>query len=138
MDRLRLQFLVLILAGWMTVALCGFAVAALTAEGHHGQIYELTGPQLLTFAEAVEKIAGATGRNVRYVQIPAEDFAAGVAEAGLPEDIAWLLGYLFTTVLDGRNAYVSDGVRRALGSEPREFGAYAQQTAAAGVWSAAP
>ena len=110
------------------------AVAALTEDGHDGQVYELTGPRLLTFAEAVDEIARATGRPIRYVQIPPEAFAAGVAEAGLPEDIAWLLDYLFATVLDGRNASLGDGVQKALGREPRDFADYARETAAAGVW----
>ena len=110
------------------------AVAALTEDGHAGQVYELTGPRLLTFAEAVGEIAGATGRTIRYVQIPPEAFAAGVAEAGLPEDIAWLLDYLFATVLDGRNAQLADGVRRALGRDPGDFAEYVRRTAAAGVW----
>ena len=94
------------------------AVAALTEDGHAGQVYELTGPRLLTFAEAVDEIVRATGRTIRHVQIPPETFAAGVAETGLPEDIAWLLDYLFATVLDGRNVHLGDGVRRALGREP--------------------
>ncbi len=111
------------------------AVAALTEDGHAGQVYELTGPRLLTFAEAVDEIARATGRTIRYVQIPPEAFAAGVAEAGMPEDIAWLLDYLFATVLDGRNAHVVDGVRRALGREPGDFAEYARRIAAAGVWN---
>ncbi len=110
------------------------AVAALTEDGHAGQIYEVTGPRLLTFAEAVDEIAQATGRTIRYVQIPSEAFAAGVAESGLPEDILWLLDYLFATVLDGRNAYLADGVRQALGREPRDFAEFARQAAAAGVW----
>ena len=110
------------------------AVAALTEDGHAGQIYEVTGPRLLTFAEAVDEIAQATGRTIRYVKIPSEAFAAGVAESGLPEDILWLLDYLFATVLDGRNAYLADGVRQALGREPRDFAEFARQAAAAGVW----
>ena len=110
------------------------AVAALTEDGHAGQIYEVTGPRLLTFAQAVDEIAQATGRTIRYVQIPAEAFAAGVAESGLPDDILWLLDYLFATVLDGRNAYLADGVRQALGREPRDFAEFARQAAAAGVW----
>ena len=110
------------------------AIAALTEDGHAGQAYELTGPQLLTFAEAVDEIARATGRTIRYVQIPPQAFAAGLAEMGLPENIAWLLDYLFATVLDGRNAHLDDGVRRALGREPGDFAAYARRTAAAGVW----
>jgi len=113
------------------------AVAALTEDGHAGQVYEVTGPRLLTFAEAVDEIAAATGREIRYVQIPPEAFAAGVADAGIPEEIAWLLDYLFATVLDGRNAHVVDGVHRALGREPRDFADYARRTAAAGVWNVA-
>ena len=42
--------------------------------------------------------------------------------------------YLFTTVLDGRNAHVGDGVRRALGREPEDFAEYARRNAAEGVW----
>ncbi|MCH9648683.1 MAG: NAD(P)H-binding protein [Deltaproteobacteria bacterium] len=110
------------------------AVAALTEEGHGGQIYEVTGPRLLTFAAAVEEIARATGRPIRYTQVPSEAFAAGLGKAGLPRDIVWLMNYLFSTVLDGRNAQLSDGVRRALGREPRDFSEYARRTAATHVW----
>ncbi|MCH8247256.1 MAG: NAD(P)H-binding protein [Bacteroidetes bacterium] len=111
------------------------AVAALTEDGHTGQVYELTGPRLLTFAEAVDEIARATERTIRYVQISPEAFAAGVTEMGLPEDIVWLLDYLFATVLDGRNAHLTDGVQRALGRAPRDFTDFVRDAAAAGVWS---
>ncbi len=111
------------------------AVAALTEDGHAGQVYDLTGPRLLTFAEAVDEIARATGRAIRYIQIPPEAFAAGVAEAGLPEDITWLLDYLFATVLDGRNASLEDGVQKALGREPRDFADFCRAAAASGVWN---
>ena len=141
------EFLDMVLAGEITLPagdvpepfidvddIADVAVAALTEDGHAGQIYEVTGPRLLTFAQAVDEIAQASGRTIRYVQIPAEAFAAGVAESGLPDDILWLLNYLFATVLDGRNAYLADGVRRALSREPRDFAEFARQTAAAGVW----
>ncbi len=111
------------------------AVAALIEDGHAGQEYEVTGPRLLTFAEAVDEIAQATGRTIQYVQIPPEAFAAGVAEMGLPEDIAWLLNYLFSTVLDGRNASLEDGVQKALGREPRDFADFCRAAAASGVWN---
>lgn len=112
------------------------AVAALTEDGHAGRVYELTGPRLLTFAEAAAEIADAAGRPIRYVQILPEAFAAGVAEMGLPEEIAWLLNYLFSTVLDGRNASLEDGVQRALGREPRDFADFCRAAAASGVWNA--
>jgi hypothetical protein len=45
-----------------------------------------------------------------------------------------MLDYLFATVLDGRNAYLSDGVQRALGRPPKDFAMFARGTAATDVW----
>lgn len=111
------------------------AVAALTDDRHVGEVYELTGPRLLTFAEAVGEIGRATGREIRYVPVSGEDYAAAAAEQGLPADVIALLTYLFGEVLDGRNAHVADGVQRALGRQPRDFGDYARDAAATGVWT---
>jgi uncharacterized protein YbjT (DUF2867 family) len=110
------------------------AVAALTEYGHAGQIYEMTGSKLLTFGEAVQHIASATGREINYVQIPKEDFTAGLKDVGLPEVMVNLYTYLFAHVLDGRNEYLTDGVQRALGRQPRDFKTYAKDAAAAGAW----
>jgi uncharacterized protein YbjT (DUF2867 family) len=110
------------------------AVAALTDDRHIGELYELTSPRLLTFAEAVGEIARATGREIRYVPVSIEEYAAGAAEFGVPADFVEFLTYLFSEVL-GRSAYVTDGVQRALGREPRDFSAYARETAATGVWT---
>ena len=142
------EFLDMVLAGAITLPagdipepfvdaddIADVAVAALTEDGHTGQIYEVTGPRMLTFAEAVEEMALASGREIEYVQIPSEAFAAGIAESGAPADIAWLLDYLFSTVLDGRNAYVCDGVKRALGREPTDFAEYTRRIAESGVWN---
>jgi uncharacterized protein YbjT (DUF2867 family) len=111
------------------------AVAALTEPGHSGRVYELTGPRLLTFAEAIAEIGRGTGRELRYVPISVEEYAAGAAEQGLPEDVIGLVQYLFSEVLDGRNAQLADGVQQALGREPRDFADYVRETAATGVWN---
>jgi uncharacterized protein YbjT (DUF2867 family) len=111
------------------------AVAALTEDGHAGQLYELTGPRLLRFDEAVAEIAEATGRPVRSVPTSNDEFMGGLAEVGVPDDVRSLLAFLFTEVLDGRNASLTDGVQRALGRDPRDFADYARRTAAAGVWA---
>jgi uncharacterized protein YbjT (DUF2867 family) len=113
------------------------AVAALTDDRHVGELYELTGPRLLTFADAVGEIAGATGRDIRYWPVTLEEHAAASAALGVPGEVVDLLTYLFAEVLDGRNAHVTDGVERALGREPRDFADYALATAATGVWTPA-
>jgi uncharacterized protein YbjT (DUF2867 family) len=96
----------------------------------------VTGPRLLTFDRAAREISEAAGREVVFQAVPREAFAAAVAEAGTPPDVAWLLDYLFATVLDGRNAHVADGVRRALGREPRDFSDFARRITASGAWNA--
>lgn len=113
------------------------AVAALTESGHHGEIYEVTGPRTLTFKEAAQEISRAAGREVQFIQIPKEAFAGAIADSGAPKDIAWLLNYLFETVLDGRNARVCDGVERALGRKPTDFSVFANRIAASGAWRVA-
>jgi uncharacterized protein YbjT (DUF2867 family) len=112
------------------------AVAALTEDGHAGRVYELTGPQLLRFDEAVAAIADATGREIAFAPVPIDAFAAALREHAEDDDVIWLTTYLFTEVLDGRNASVADGVQRALGRAPRSFSDYARRTAASGVWAA--
>jgi uncharacterized protein YbjT (DUF2867 family) len=113
------------------------AVAALTDHEHVGEVYELTGPRLLTFSDAVGEIAQATGREIRYVPVSIEDFAAGLDEQGVSGEWIELLVYLFQEVLDGRNAHLADGVQRALGREPKDFADYARDVAATGVWTPA-
>lgn len=112
------------------------AVAALTEAGHGDQLYELTGPRSLTFAEAVATIARATGREIRYVDVPPDTYAAALAAEGVSANVVWLMDYLFTTILDGRNAQVMDGIQRALGREPRDLADFARHAAATGAWHA--
>jgi len=111
------------------------AVTALTQQGHVGQLYELTGPRLLSFADAIAEIGKAAGRDIRFKQISHAEFAAAIAAHELPAEFAWLLNELFTEVLDGRNEALTDGVQRVLGRAPKDFSVYATETAASGIWS---
>ncbi|WP_329108102.1 NmrA family NAD(P)-binding protein [Micromonospora sp. NBC_01699] len=111
------------------------AAEALTGDRHAGRLYELTGPRLLTFAEATAEIADAAGRQIHYRSVPPEGYAAEMARYDVPAEFVEVLVDLFGQVLDGRNAYLADGVRRALGREPRDFAEYAKEAAATGAWS---
>jgi uncharacterized protein YbjT (DUF2867 family) len=111
------------------------AATVLTDDGHTGEVYELTGPRLLTFADAVAAIGDATGRPVEYQHVTAEDFASGLLAEGVPADDVEFLVYLFGTVLDGRNESLADGVSRVLGREARDFTDYARATATTGIWN---
>ncbi|HBF91009.1 MAG: NmrA family transcriptional regulator [Hyphomonas sp.] len=141
------EFLQLVLSGNITLPvghvrepfidaddIADVAVAALTETGHAGEVYEVTGPRLMTFEDVARDIANASGRPVKFVRIPSEDFLQGLRQAGAPDDQIWLLDYLFTNVLDGRNAHLTDGVQRALGRPPKDFSEFAREMAATGLW----
>jgi uncharacterized protein YbjT (DUF2867 family) len=110
------------------------AVAALTSDRHIGQLYEVTGPRLLSWADAVAEVAQAAGRPVRYVPVSLEDYAALLLDQQVPSDYVKMLTDVFAQVLDGRNTYLGDGVQRALGRPPRDFRDYARDAAATGSW----
>ena len=111
------------------------AVAALTEDGHDYEVYEVTGPRLLTFNDVAREISNAAGREVGFVPISKAAFGEAVAASGAPDGLVWLLSYLFETVLDGRNARLGDGVQRALGREPGDFTDYARRIGAQGIWN---
>ena len=111
-------------------------VAALTDDRHVGQLYEVTGPRLLSFGDAVAEVAAAAEREIKFVSVSIDDYVGMLAEYGMPQDFIWLLNHLFTDVL-GSKAQLADGVQRALGREPKDFAVYARETAATGVWTAA-
>ena len=110
------------------------AFAALTDDRHVGRLYELTGPRLLSFADATAEIARASGRPISFRHVTPEDYTATLTSYGVADDVAWLVNYLFGTVLDGRNAHTTSGIAQALGRPPRDFTAYARVAAAAGAW----
>ncbi len=112
------------------------AVAALTEEGHTGELYEVTGPRLMTFAEMAAELSRAMGRTVRYVPISFEDFHAEIINAS-GEMIADVITDIARETLDGRNANTADGVQRALGRAPRDFSDFADEAAKSGAWTQA-
>ena len=113
------------------------AAVALTDDRHAGQVYEVTGPRLLTFADVAGEIAKATGRHIEYMPISSDEFAAALEGEGIPLDLVHGLTALFASVLDGRNAHLDNGVQRVLGRRSRDFHDYARDTAATGIWTEA-
>lgn len=114
------------------------AVVALTEDGHSRHLYEVTGPEALTFDDAIHQIASATGLDVPVSHIPPDEYAALLRRTGVPEVEVGLWLYMFTTILDGRNTPTAPGIQQALGRPPATFAAYAARTAATGVWNKEP
>lgn len=107
----------------------------LVNDTHNGQTYELTGPRLLTFEQAVNEIANATGRNITFQGLTLKQYSEMLAEYQVPEDHIWLANYLFEQVLDGRNAHITSDIEKILGRKATDFSVYAKQTAKTGIWN---
>ncbi|SEF37457.1 Uncharacterized conserved protein YbjT, contains NAD(P)-binding and DUF2867 domains [Amycolatopsis pretoriensis] len=107
------------------------AASALTGDRHHGEVYELTGPRVVGFGEAVDLIARAAGREIEYVDVEPEAFIGRQIAYGVPETVARLLTGLLSGLRDGRGIELGDGVERALGRPPRSF----EEFVAAASWT---
>lgn len=112
------------------------AVAVLLNDGHKGQIYELTGPRLLSFEEVIAEIAEASGRNLQFIPISLPEYVNAMREMGLPDDYIWLIEYLFTEVLDNEeNQIVTNAIETLLGRPPVDFSEFVAETVKTGVWN---
>ena len=112
------------------------AAEVLTSGGHHGRVYDLSGPRGLTFAEAVTTIAAAAGREIRYEELTPSEYRDSLRAEGLPEEAVEELDAMFAAMRAGHLAPPADGVRQVLGRDPLDFADYAAKAAAAGAWSA--
>lgn len=61
-------------------------VEALMNEGHHGQIYALTGREVLTRKEAVQTIAAAIGKDITFSELSEEEARQRWRDQGYDED----------------------------------------------------
>ena len=96
-------------------------VNSLTEKGHLGKLYEVTGPELLSFKDLAYKFTQHLDRPVRFVEISLEEFERSLIEVGVPDDAIEMLIYLFVEVLDGRNESLANGIELALGRKPTSF-----------------
>jgi len=101
------------------------AYRALTARGHAGHVYEVTGPAALSHQEVAELVSQVMGRQIRYVSPPLEVFRKTLAGYGLD---AWMVAGLSELYedyqrsgADGYAAQVTETVREVTGKMPRSL-----------------
>jgi uncharacterized protein YbjT (DUF2867 family) len=100
-------------------------VESLLDNKHVGQTYELTGPRQLTFKQVTEEISKVTGRDIRFESITMDKYTKMLKEYQVPEDVIWLINYLFTEVLVDRNSGVTNDIEKVLGRKAKDFAEYA-------------
>ncbi|MBI3617702.1 MAG: SDR family oxidoreductase [Candidatus Omnitrophica bacterium] len=106
------------------------AVKVLTTLGHEGKIYELTGPELLSYADVVQKMATAVGKPLKYVDVPEAKAREGMLAAGVPPLLADSMLCYFAWVKAGR-MFTTSTVAELLGRPARSFDEWAKDHVAA-------
>ncbi|MET4004371.1 uncharacterized protein YbjT (DUF2867 family) [Arthrobacter sp. UYCu511] len=115
--------------------LAEIASKALIEQGHAGTVYEVTGPRLLSMYDVAAEISAASGRHIDYSPSTAEEFVTDLAQDGIAHEDAQPLAELFESILDGRNASLTDDLESALGQPGTDFTEYARRVAAHGTWN---
>jgi uncharacterized protein YbjT (DUF2867 family) len=106
------------------------AAKVLTGSGHEGKIYPLTGPEALSMTEVAEKLSAATGKPIRYVNVPPEAARQAQLAAGMPPYLADGLFELFAERRNGKEAKVWPDAGALLGRRPTSFDEFAARHAA--------
>ncbi|MER6770694.1 NAD(P)H-binding protein [Streptomyces bacillaris] len=110
------------------------AVAALTEDGHDGEVYELSGPRALSVPEVLDEIAKASGRRAAYAPLEEAAFRDALVVRGMTEVEADLWTAALDPIRTSREAPLKDGVHRALGRPPRDVSDVFRDAAAEGAW----
>lgn len=106
------------------------AAAALTHDQFNGQAFNLTGPEALSYSEAVAVLSQALGRRINYQALDDASFVSGLVAAGVPEDYAKFLAFLFYPVRENWTAGVTTAVKTLTGQEPRSLATYVEDNLA--------
>jgi uncharacterized protein YbjT (DUF2867 family) len=94
---------------------------------HAGRTYTLTGPEALTAAELAALATEVVGREIRYVDLPDDQLAAGLREAGMADWFVESMIYLEGIKRAGYAAEVSPAVREVTGRDPETYRAFLER-----------
>ena len=89
----------------------------LTAKGHAGKSYEITGPEVLTFKQVAERFSAVLGRKIEYVPMPIDQFRERMTRVLKP----WHLNAvceLFQEIDEIGLEHTTDTFRQLTGREP--------------------
>ncbi|WP_338291782.1 NmrA family NAD(P)-binding protein [Planctobacterium marinum] len=107
---------------------------SLLDESPDNHIYEITGPELLSFKKIAEIFSNNLKVDVTATHIPLDTYLSELAKFGIAEEEIKLTRYLFEELLDGRNEYLTSDLERVLGREPTSFQQYIESTRRSGAW----
>lgn len=97
------------------------ATRVLTAPGHEGKAYELSGPQALSYSEAANALSRVLDRKINYVAVSDDAARAEMLSSGMPEFYADYLLDLFRAYREGAGSQVTAEVKTITGRDPIAF-----------------
>ncbi|HEX2375467.1 MAG TPA: SDR family oxidoreductase [Actinomycetota bacterium] len=106
------------------------AAAVLISDGHEGQTYELTGPEVITFADVAAQLSEVTGRPVRFLPVPDAAALEGLVQAGAPAWMAENVVAVFGMLRRDPAAQVTGAVHALTGRQPRHLAEFLRDHAA--------
>lgn len=110
------------------------AIATLIDPSKVNRLYEVTGPELMTFQDCVDEISRQLNKEIKFTSVSIDDYLDLLKKQNVPESYQWLLKELFTGVFDGRNANLTHGVEEATGRKSTTFADYVAKTIKGGYW----
>ncbi|EZH75253.1 NmrA family transcriptional regulator [Aquimarina atlantica] len=114
------------------------AATVLLDDSYNGEIIEVTGPELITFKDVINIISKTSNRSLNFYDITLEQYINGMKQVQIPNDVIWLIEYLFSHVLTNPdNQQVVNDIERVLGRKAKSFLEYAKDTAKTGIWNQA-
>ena len=108
------------------------AVAAKSLAGgeHAGKIYELNGPEAISYTELAKKISKVAMRQVRYVDIPMDAQKKAMLDQGMPEWLTTALLDLQQYYLSGKGGETDGLLQKLLGRAPITMEEFLKENAA--------
>lgn len=108
------------------------AAAVLVADGQAGKVYELGGDEAFSMADLASEITAATGKPVRYNNLPTEDYVGLLTGVGVPEAFAGILADSDLGIARGDLLVSTGDLRRLIGRPTTSLGQAVRAAAAAG------
>jgi uncharacterized protein YbjT (DUF2867 family) len=87
------------------------AARVLSTDGHDGRIYDITGPEALTYDEAASQFSEILGRPIRYLGQPDEEARAAMLARGMPE-------FYVDALIEVAQAYRTGGAEKVTTTVP--------------------
>jgi uncharacterized protein YbjT (DUF2867 family) len=108
------------------------AGTVLTTKGHENLVYEITGPEALSYGQIAERLSHKLGRQISFVNVPDGAAHHSMVSMGMTPWLAeGMLGLHHMFKVNGSTALVLETVERLTGKAPRTLEAYFKEHEAA-------